>query len=409
MKRRVVVTGGGGVSALGSCWSSIRKSLLAYKNTIVHMDQWEKYSDLRTRLAAPVHDFSLPKHFKKKLTRGMGRVAQLAVVATEYALNDAQLLNDPVLKSGNAGVAYGSAGGSSDAALEFFHLLQNQSTDKINGTTYVRMMSHSAAVNISVCFGTRGRLYTTSSACTAGSQGIGFAYEVIRNGQQDLMIAGGSEELCPTQAAVFDAVFSASTKNSAPTSNPRPFDRGRDGLVIGEGAGTLILESLDHALARGANILAEVVGFATNTDGAHLTRPKVGTMEEVMRRCLQDAGVDPVQVGYISGHGTGTLHGDIAESQATAAVFANAAAFGSLKSYIGHSLGACAALEAWLSIMMMTEGWFAPNLNLDNVDPRCGVLDYIRGEARQRYTDYVMSNNFAFGGVNTSLLFKRYV
>ena len=407
MTRRVAITGAGAISALGHEWKTIRENLLQLKNRVRYMHEWDQYPELQTRLASPVDDFVLPAHYTMKKKRGMGRVAQMAVAATEQALIHAGLFKDPIISSDATGVAYGSATGSSDAAMEFFGLLEHKSMAKLNGTTYLRMMSHSAAVNISVLFGTCGRMYTTSSACTAGSQGVGFAYEAIRSGQQTIMIAGGAEELCPTQAAVFDTVYSASVKNATPELSPRAFDLQRDGLVLGEGACTLILEDWDQALARGANILAEVVGFATNCDGNHLVRPNQATMAKVMQNSLRDAQLNTEQIDYISGHGTATVHGDIAESLATQTVMGSNIPFSSLKSYIGHSLGACGSLEAWLGIEMMNENWFSPNLNLDEVDENCGQLDYIRNEVRELKAQYFMSNNFAFGGVNTSLIFKR--
>jgi 3-oxoacyl-[acyl-carrier-protein] synthase II len=286
-------------------------------------------------------------------------------------------------------------------------MLENHSTSRINSSTYLRMMSHTAAVNISVYFGTQGRMYTTSSACTAGSQAVGYSFEAIRCGQQDIMIAGGAEELCPSQAAVFDTLFAASTQNDTPKTTPRPFDKDRDGLVLGEGACTLILESYEHAKARGANILAEIVGYATNTDGAHLVKPNLDTVKRVMVKALDDASVSPEQIGYVSAHGTATTHGDIAESQATYEVLGEKPV-SSLKSYTGHTLGACGSFEVWAGIMMMNEGWFAPTLNLENIDPRCAPLDFIQHECRNIQTDYFISNNLAFGGINTSLVIKRY-
>lgn len=408
MNKRVVVTGGAGITALGTNWEQCRTTLLKQQNCVRHMPEWDPYQALNTRLAAPVDDFELPPHYHRKRTRSMGRVAQLGVRATELALQSAGLLDAPVIASEHTGVAYGSATGSSAAALEFFSLLEQQSMRRINGTTYVRMMSHTAAVNISVFFATEGRLVTTSSACTAGSQGIGFAYEAIKHGQQKIMLAGGAEELCPTQAAVFDVLYATSTRNDAPASSPRPFDKDRDGLVVGEGGCTLVLEELEHARQRGAPILAEAVGFATNTDGAHVTRPQQKNMARVMRNAIADAAIAPELIGYVGAHGTATEHGDIAESCATADVFGRPVPISSLKSYIGHSLGACGAIEAWLTIMMMRENSFAPTLNLDTVDERCGTLDYLRGEPRSIQTEFVMSNNFAFGGINTSLIFKRY-
>ncbi len=405
-RQRVVITGAGNISSLGNDWTQVSESLKNKKSAVCFMDDWQQYSDMNTRLAAPVKNFSLPENYTAKKKRSMGRVAQMSVLATEMALEEAGLLKHDILKSGDVGVAYGSATGSSAAAMEFFHLLGNQSTSKMNSTTYLRMMSHTAAINISVYFGTQGRMVTTSSACTAGSQGIGYAYETIRSGQQKIMIAGGAEELCPTQAAVFDTIFAASTCNDTPELTPRPFDEARDGLVLGEGACTLIVEDYEHAMERGAPILAEIIGYGTNTDGSHLVRPRQATMAKVMELSLADAGINADDIGYVSAHGTATEHGDIAESLATEQVV-GVKPISSLKSYTGHTLGACGAFEAWASIMMMREGWFAPTINLDNIDTRCASLDYIANDCRDIDTDIIMSNNFAFGGVNTSLLLKR--
>ena len=207
---------------------------------------------------------------------------------------------------------------------------------------------------------------------------------------------------------MFDTLFATSVRNDAPQTTPRPFDSARDGLVIGEGAGCLILEELEHALARGAAIYAELVGFGTNSDGCHVTQPQAATMRGAIELALEDAGLPPSAIGYVNAHGTSTEQGDIAESQATAQVFGAGMPISSLKSYMGHTLGACGALEAWITIQMMREGWFAPTLNLDAVDPRCAPLDYIQGEGRHIDTEYVMTNNFAFGGINTSLIFKKF-
>jgi 3-oxoacyl-[acyl-carrier-protein] synthase II len=268
------------------------------------------------------------------------------------------------------------------------------------------MMSHTAAVNIALFLGLKGRIIPTSTACTSGSMAIGYAAEAIRYGLQDVVIAGGAEELCPSMAGIFDTLYATSTRNDEPKLTPRPFDKDRDGLVIGEGSCTLILEEYEHALARGATIYAEVLGFATNTDGNHVTQPTAETMEMAMRMALKDANITPEQIGFISGHGTATEFGDIAESAATNAVFGDKVPFHSLKSYFGHTLGSCGALEAWLLIEMKRSGWFAPTANLKVVDPRCAPLDYVMHEGRQLRPEYLMSNNFAFGGINTSLIFK---
>ncbi|MBY0402109.1 beta-ketoacyl-ACP synthase, partial [Myxococcota bacterium] len=204
-----------------------------------------------------------------------------------------------------------------------------------------------------------------------------------------------------------DVLYATSTRNDAPKTSPRPFDRARDGLVVGEGAATLVLEALDHALARGARIHAELVGYGTNCDGRHITNPDREGMAAVMRLALEDAGLASDRIGFVSAHGTATEAGDIAESLAMQDVFGESMPTSSLKSYLGHTLGACGALESWMTIEMQREGWFAPTLNLDEPDPRCGRLDYLMSEPRLLDAEYVMKNNFAFGGVNTSLVFRR--
>jgi len=407
MLKRVVVTGMAGISPIGNDWQTVAERLKNKVTGIRTMHAWAKYEGLNTRLAAPV-DFVKPAHYTRKQTRSMGRVALLATYATELALIDAGLLNDPCLSNGQTGIAYGSCAGSLDAVAEFGNMLINHAVDGLNATSYIRMMAHTAPVNIGLFFGINGRVYTTSSACTSGSQGIGYAYEAIKYGRQQVMVAGGSEELSATEAAVFDTLFATSLRNDEPDKSPRPFDRDRDGLVIGEGAGTLILEELEHALARGANIYAELVGFGTNSDGLHVTQPDSASMQIALRLALQDAQLEPAAIGYISAHGTATEHGDKAESHATFAVFGGNTPISSMKSFTGHTLGACGALEAWVAINMMNEGWFHATANLDNIDPECARLDYIKEDVRKLDCDYVMSNNFAFGGINTSLIFKRW-
>lgn len=378
------------------------------RSGIRRIEAWKEYDGLHTCLGAPVMDFEPPEHFTRKRTRTMGRVSLMATRASELALEDAGLDGDPLLQSGRVGVAYGSSTGSTDAISDFADMLLSKTTAGLSATTYIRMMSHTAPVNIGVYFGLQGRVIPTSSACTSGSQGIGYAFEAIRHGAQDIMIAGGGEELCPTEAAVFDTLYATSTRNDNPGSTPRPFDRDRDGLVIGEGACSLILENREHALARGANIYAEIAGFDTNADGMHVTQPSPATMKTVMELALVNAGIGPEEIDYISAHGTATDRGDIAESHATSELFGANTPISSMKSYMGHTLGACGALEAWLAIEMMRNQWFAPTINLDNVDPRCADLDYITGSGKDIDTEFVMSNNFAFGGINTSLIFRRH-
>jgi 3-oxoacyl-[acyl-carrier-protein] synthase II len=407
MTRRVVITGIGGLTALGEDWPSIRARMLRRETAVRTMAEWERFTGVNTRLAAPIVGFSGADHYSRKSMRTMGPVATMAVYATERALDDAGLRNDEVVKNGRCGIAYGSSFGSIGPVTAFAELKQMGASKVFNGTSYLQMMSHTAAVNIGLFFGVTGRIIATSTACTSGSQAIGYAYEAIQAGKADVMIAGGAEELDITEAAVFDTLYATSTKNDAPQTTPRPYDRDRDGLVIGEGAATLVLEERERAHDRGARIMAEVAGFACNSDGSHATQPQFGTMALALRGALDDAAIDAGAIGFVNGHGTATEGGDIAESKATHAIFGSRIPIHSLKSYFGHTLGACGAIEAWLGIEMMREGRFLPTINLDNVDERCAPLDYLMHEPRKIETEYLMSNNFAFGGINTSLILRR--
>ncbi len=405
MRKRVVVTGGSAISPLGSDWKTIEENLRKKENKIIRMDEWDRYQRLNTRLASPA-DWIPPKYPRKKV-RGMGKVALLAVHSAEMALNAAGLLEHPALTDGSTGVSYGSSTGNIDAMMDYFSMLKKNDAQGITATTYIRSMAQTCAVNIGVFFKTTGRLLTTNTACTSGSHAVGLGFETIREGKQKIMICGGAEELNPTGSAVFDTIYATSTKNETPKVTPSPFDRDRDGLVVGEGAGTLILEELEHAKERGAQIHAEVIGFGTNTDGDHITQPNSNTMEIALELAIDDAGIHSQQIDYVNGHGTATQHGDVAESNATRNCFGRPIPYSTLKSYIGHTLGACGAIETWLSIQMMNTGWIAPNLNLNNLDPECGDLDYIIGDGREMNPEHIMCNNFAFGGINTSLIIKK--
>lgn len=405
--RRVVITGAGAVSALGHDWPGVEQALRAGRNTVRRIDSMDEIEGLNTRLGAPVEDFVTPAHYPRKKLRSMGRVSIMAVRATEDALQQAGLVDAPVLTGGRAGVSYGSCIGTPGDVPALTRVVTDKTTMDLTASTYLRTMTHTATVNIGLFFGMTGRIIPTASACTSGSQGIGYAYEAIKYGMQDVMVAGGAEEFHVTPVAVFDTLFATSTRNDESSRTPRPFDVDRDGLVIGEGACSLILEEYEHARARGATILGEIVGYGTNSDGAHVTEPSAATMAEAMRMALADAGLAPDAIGYVNAHGTATAKGDVAETRATETVLGKGVPISSLKSYIGHTLGACGALEAWMTLEMMRGGWFAPTINLDNPDPECGRLDYITGGGRELDCQYAMSNNFAFGGVNTSLIIKR--
>ena len=408
MKRRVAVVGEGIVSSLGHTPQSVLARLKELRNCVAASPNLATYKGLHTRLWAPC-GYVRPERYTRKVVRTMSPVSEMSLFAAEAALAEAGLADDEAtLKGGRLGVSFGSCSGGVEANLDFASLLVSREVRNVTSSTYLKMMPQTVAVNLSVHFGTTGRLIPTGTACTSGSLAIGEAYEAIADGRQDVMIAGGAEEFSVTQVAVFDTLFSTSCRNDAPEAVPRPFDKCRDGLVIGDGAAVLVLEEMEHALARGAKPLAEVVGFGTNTDGRHVTQPSADTMARALSLALEDAALPPSAIGYVNAHGTATTLGDAAEGRATEAVFGGGTVpVSTIKSYTGHTLGACGSIEAVATIGMMRDGWFAPNLNLDEPDPECGDNDFITGEGRLMDVEYAMSNNFAFGGVNTSLVFRR--
>lgn len=403
--RRVVVTGMGVVSALGHSYADALTRLRTFSNCVTAVPDLEQFKGLNSHLGC-LAGFTRPSHWTRKTTRTMGPIAEYALAATEQAVADAGL-DAATLEGGRCGIAYGSCSGSIEAHLDLFSMFFEHELKNVTSGTYIRLMPQTCACNLSVHFKTHGRLVPTGTACTSGSLAVGNAFELIRYGVQDVMLAGGAEEFSPTQVAIFDTLYATSLRNGEPSATPAPYDVSRDGLVVGEGAGTLVLEEYEHARARGAKIYAEVVGFCENTDGTHVTNPNAETMEQCLRGALASAGLGGAAIGYVNGHGTATKAGDIAETTATRAAFGRPVAISSLKSYIGHTLGACGAIEAMATIGCMNDGWLHPTLNLTSVDPACAELDYITGEGRTAEIEYAMSNNFAFGGVNTSLIFRR--
>lgn len=404
--RKVVVTGIGLVSPLGNTIEEFQKALMSKQSGVVLMPKWDDVEGLRTRLAGKV-TFEEPEYYPRKKTRAMGSVALYATSATESALTDAGLISDDILKSGRTGIAYGSCAGSPEALAHFIKLRTDRILKGITSTTYIKSMSHTCAANISLFFEICGRIIPTCSACTSATQAIGYGYESIKYGLQDVMVCGGAEELCVSIAGVFDVLYATSANTNDPIVSPRPFDKKRDGLVVAEGAGTLILEEEKHAKARGAKIYGEIVGFGTNSDAVHITNPCSERMCQAMELAVSSAGISPSAIGYVSSHATGTELGDIAESLATSKLFGSQVLISSLKSYTGHTLGACGAIESIASLLMLNSNWYAPNLHLDELDERCADLEYVVGDGVNAELEYVMKNNFAFGGVNASLIFKK--
>lgn len=402
--RRVVITGAGVHSPIGDTLDDVSAALQEGRHGIVVYEPYDHVDEMLTRLAAPAVAIDR-KRWPRKKVRSMGRVALLAAAASERALEDAGL-DAELVSHPRTGLAYGSTHGSSKALEGFARTLNDPGAILgLGSNTYLKFMSHTCAVNLATFFEIRGRITTTCAACVSASQAIGAGYEAIRYGLQDRMICGGAEELHWVSTGVFDVLQATSIGfNSAPDESPRPFDKNRDGLVIGEGAGTLILESLESADARGAHIYAELVGYGTSCDGTHITSPSSAGMARAMHSALSDAHLDAGAIGYINAHATATSVGDVSESQASWDVFSGSTPISSTKGFTGHTLGACGAIELAFCIAMMRDGFLAENRNLREVDEACAPLDYVRGGAREAKIDVVMNNNFAFGGINTSLI-----
>jgi 3-oxoacyl-[acyl-carrier-protein] synthase II len=402
---RVVITGVGLTSPIGNSMDEVALALKESRGGIKPYPALAEIAGMKTRLAAPVApDLSV---LPRKRIRTMGRVALLSAWATQRAIDDSGLAAETI-SSGAVGLAYGSTGSSIDAVEDYVKKLRwGKSTEGIQASTYLKFMSHTCAANLAQYYAIRGRVITTCSACVSSSQAIGYGYEAIRSGQQEVMICGGAEELDIVHVAVFDVVFATSSKyNDRPAETPRPFDVDRDGLVVGEGACTVVLERYERARERGAKIYGEVAGFATNCDGLHMTAPSEEGMTRVMKASLRDAGLDAGQIEYVNAHATATDVGDVCESRAMRNVLGDKVPVSSTKGYTGHTLGACGALETVFCLAMFRDGFLAPNLNLVTPHPDCASLDYVMGGPRPAKPKIVMNNNFAFAGLNTSLILK---
>lgn len=407
-RRRVVVTGVGLASPIGHSLDAVTTALRSGAHGLVAMPEWDRIGELTTRVAGRVQDLSLKGRWPRQNTRSMGRVALLSAYATDRAIEDAALSGE-LLRSGRLGMAHGSTHGSSDALEKFCRrAFDKDSLQGIGSSEFLRFMSNTTAANLAILYGIKGRVLSTCAACVSGSQAVGAGLEAIRAGAQDVMLCGGAEELHWVPAGVFDIFQATSTRfNETPDRASRPFDDQRDGLVIAEGACTVVLEALEHAEARGAQILGEVLGYGTNCDGAHVTAPSREGMQGAMALALDDAGVSASEIDYVNAHATGTQVGDIEESFATRAVVGESTPVSSTKGHTGHTLGACGTLELVFAIAMMKAGFVPGTRNLERIDPECAPLDYVLGDARPMQPNLIMSNNFAFGGVNTSLIVAR--
>ena len=405
--RRVVVTGIGIRTPIGHSMDVLGANLQSGASGIVRVDEWDEIANLRTRVAGVCGDID-ERVIPRQIRRSMGRVSILAALAATDAVAESGLTED-FIGSPACGVSFGSTAGSSQALEEFVgRILESRSLKGMQSSTYLRFMSHTCAANLAMMFRVKGPVIASCTACVSGSQGIGFGTQEIRAGRADVMLTGGAEEMHFMDAAIFDIMRATSTRhNDQPELTPRPFDADRDGLVVGEGAGCLVLEELEHAQARGATIWAEVLGFGTNCDGAHLTNPSAEGMAGAMRLAMADAKLGADAIEHINAHATATEAGDIAESKATWSIFEDRVPVSALKGYMGHTLGGCGAIESAATIAMMHQGFMAATRNLERPDPATAPLQHIMGEPRAQRFQIGMNNNFAFGGINTSLIFRK--
>jgi 3-oxoacyl-[acyl-carrier-protein] synthase II len=408
---RVVVTGLGLVTSLGNDLATSWEALCQGKSGVGEITGYDT-SRHRVHFGGEIKNFDPPSYMDRKEVRRNDPFEQLAIATTRQALDQASL---PITEENadDIGVYIGSGIGGLVTLHDQFSVLHEKGPERISPFFINMMIIDGASGIVSILTGAKGPNWAAVSACATSGNTIGEAWETIRRGDARAMIAGGAEKaITPIAMAAFDNMHALSRRNDDPQGASRPFDATRDGFVMGEGAGMLILEDLDFAKARGATILAELVGYGSTGDAHHVTDPAPGGtgLIRAMRRALQKADLRPDQIDYINAHGTSTPPNDRTETQAIKTCFGDHAyklAISSTKSMIGHTLGAAGAIEAVISIMAIQTGIIPPTINLHHPDPDCD-LDYVPNEARQRTVNVAMSNVLGFGGHNTCLIFKRY-
>jgi len=411
MKRRVVVTGLGVISPVGTGKDVFWANLCAGKSGVSRFTRFN-VDDYPTRVAAEVRDFEPLDFIDKKDLRRMDRFGQFAVAAARMALADASL-DTGTIDAERAGVSIGSGIGGIITIEEQIKVLNEKGPRRVSPFFVPMLIANMASGYVSMEFGLKGPNTTLVTACASGTHSLGEAFRTIQRGDADVMVAGGSEAaFTPVAFAGFCAMRAMSTRNDEPERASRPFDRDRDGFVMGEGAGVLVLESLEHAKRRGARIYAEICGYGLSGDAYHVTAPDPdgSGARRCMAMALQDAGLAPAALDYINAHGTSTDLNDRTETAAIKAVFGEHAyrlAISSTKSMTGHLLGAAGGVEAIATVLCLAMGIIPPTVNYENPDPECD-LDYVPNQARTREVLVAMSNSFGFGGTNASLAFRKY-
>jgi 3-oxoacyl-[acyl-carrier-protein] synthase II len=411
LNRRVVVTGVGMVTPVGLDTETSWEGLIAGKSgigPITHFDDKE----IPTQIAGEVKGFDAAKYIEAKEIKKMDRFIHLALAASQMAMDDAKLVISPE-NADRIGVIAGAGIGGLPAIERSYRAYMEKGYRRITPFFIPMSIINELAGHISMRFGAKGPNISVVTACATGTHSVGDAFKCIQRGDADAMIAGGAEStICPLAVGGFNAMKALSTHNSEPERASRPFDAQRDGFVMGEGAGLVILEDLEFAQKRGARVLAEVIGYGASGDAYHITSPAPNG--EGAARCMslaiKDAGISPAKVGYINAHGTSTKYGDELETMAIKTVFgdhARTVPISSTKSMTGHLLGAAGGVEAVISILALERGILPPTINLDNPDPECD-LDYIPIIARKKQVDIAISNSFGFGGTNATLVFRKF-
>jgi len=410
-ERRVVITGVGAVTPIGTAAAGLWAGLAARRSAVREVTRFDP-TPFRTRIAAEIPDFRPQDHLEAKRARRLDRFSQLAVTSGRLALADADL--DPA-RGGDpdrAGAMMGSALGGVAFAEAQVNPFRTDGPRGIDPALALAVFPGAASCNIAIEFGFTGPNSTNAMSCASGTIAIGDAFHAIRSGRADLMLGGGAEApLAPMTYAAFSIIRAMSTRNDDPARASRPFDEHRDGFVMGEGAAVLVLEERQHALARGARIYAEIAGYGCTNDAYHMTAPRPDGRQaaRAMRLALDDARVTPGEVGYINAHGSSTPLNDTTETAAIKQVFGDHAyrlTVSGTKGYYGHALGASGAIEAAICALAMEHRWLPPTINLERPDPACD-LDCLPGDGRAAAPDVVLSNSFGFGGINASLVLRR--
>lgn len=411
MNRRVVITAESAITPIGYGKEIILENMLKGVSGVKPLRDDNLLSRFIHSKVFGTVDYEIEYDFPRKYRKTLSPVSYYACKVAGDVIHKAGL-NADYLASGKVGVAFGSTHGSPSVQrkiYESFFRSSDSDYSSINASDYLKSMVHTTAVNITRMYGITGRIISSCTACTTGSQSIGYGYEAIKFGMQDAMICGAADEYDTTTVAVFDNLLACSTAfNDEPHRTPRPFDEKRDGLVVGEGAGAVLLEDYESARKRGAEIIAEVIGFSCSNNGGDLILPNLEGVNRTIRFGLENAQINHDDIDFVSAHATATKMGDIIEAQAIFANYGDKPHIIAFKSYIGHTMSSCGVIEAILTMYLMDKGLIVPTLNLEEIDERCNMINHCR-EVADHKIKIAAIQNFAFGGVNTLLILKKLV